>query len=69
MDLVFTGSLFDVENVQFLAPVGKSHHSSLAFEFPIDNDDVDDDGDDDDDDDEVKDTLRYKYCFCKGNHN
>ena len=33
LDLIFSKNYLDVENIQYLPPVGKSHHSVLYFEF------------------------------------
>ena len=35
LDLVFTNNLVDVENMKYLAPVGKSHHVILEFDYLI----------------------------------
>ena len=57
LDLVFTRGLMDIENVQSLAPLGKSHHATLIFDFLID-----------DGVEETFDNGTYKYNFHKGNY-
>ena len=57
LDLVFTRNLLDIEDIEFLAPIGKSHHVSILFDFLIDGSPQDSDNEE-----------CYKYCFYKGDY-
>ena len=57
LDLVFTRNIFDIENIQFLSPIGNSHHSTIMFDFLIDGCE-----------DAIDRNVRYKYCFYRGNY-
>ena len=35
LDLIFTKNELDIENLQYIKPIGKSHHSVLSFELVI----------------------------------
>ena len=54
---MFTRNLFDIEYIQLSSPLGNSHHTTVVFDFLIDDvEDCDDSN------------LRFKYCFYKGNY-
>ena len=36
LGLIFSRTEHDAENIRFLPPLGKSHHSTIAFEFIVD---------------------------------
>ena len=47
-----TNNLMDIENMKYSAPIGKSHHVLLEFDYLIDTDDTVETEDE-----------QYKYCF------
>ena len=56
LDLIFTENHLDVENLQYLAPLGNSHHSVLKFEIIIEGSVVE----------VVDESLRF--CHQKGDY-
>ena len=56
LDLIFTENPYSIEDLELLAPLGKSHHATLKFNLQID-------GADDENDHAV-----YKYCYYSANY-
>ena len=57
LDLVFSRNDNDVENLNLLAPIGKSHHATISFECVLESEVLEADTDE-----------RYKYSFHKGDY-
>ena len=57
LDLIFSRNEVDVKNLNLLAPLGKSHHATIAFEYVLASEVL-----------EAEIGDRYKYCFHKGDY-